>query len=110
MQHLKGFPPTAVLLLQPKGVNLLRDGEEVVVRLLAGGAVGGGGSAVLGARARPVGPAKDGVQVGGQEEIERPAAGRVNGLAVVLINGVEVRALLAIDQYGDEGGVEERRD
>ena len=97
MQHLKGFPSTAVLLLQPEGVDLLCDGEEVVIRLLAGSAVGGGGSAVLGARARPVGPAKDGVQIRGQEEIERPAAGRVDGLAVVLVDGIEVRALLAVD-------------
>jgi len=114
VQHLKGLPATALLLLDPEGVDLPGDGEEVIVGLVAGQVGGGrvavGGGAVLGARPGPVGATKDGVEVGGEEQVERPAAGGVDGLAVVLVDGVEVRALFAVDEDGDEGVVEEGGD
>lgn len=66
----------------------------------------GSGKAVLGSGTGPVSTAKDGVEVGGKEEVERPAAGSIYSFAIVLVNGVEVRALFAIDDDGDEGRVQ----
>jgi len=65
---------------------------------------------VLGARTRPVRAAEDRVEVGREEEVERPAACGVDGFAVVLVDCVEVRALFAVDDDGDDGGVEEGGD
>lgn len=101
-------------------MDLLGNGQEVVVRLFplprAGyasrpaatrGGGGGSGGAVFGARARPVGAAENGVEVRGEEEVERPAAGGIDGFAIVLVDGVEVWAFFAVDEDGDEGFVEE---
>jgi hypothetical protein len=62
---------------------------------------------MIGTRARPVGATKDGIEVRREEEVEGPAAGGVDGLAVVLVDCVEVWALFAVDEDGNERGVKE---
>jgi len=98
-------------------VDLLRNSQEVAVRVLArlagnralAGAVAPQ-RAVLGAWAGPVRAAEDGVQVWSEEEVEGPAARGVDGFTVVLEDSVKVGALFAVDQNGDEGLVEELGD
>jgi len=98
-------------------MDLLRNSQEIAVRVLArlagnralAGAVASQ-RAVLGAWAGPVRTTEDGIQVRGEEEVERPTARGIDGFAVVLEDGVQVGALLAVNQDGDEGLVEELGD
>lgn len=61
---------------------------------------------MLGSGTRPVGSAKDGVEIGREEEVERPAAGSVHSFAIVLVDGVEVGTFFAVDDDRNEGRVQ----
>src|SRR5690606_29053106 len=118
--------------LRPELVYLLGDGQEVAVRLVARRIAGDaprpgptaaaaattaattcrrrGSTAMLGSRAGPIGTAKDGVQIRSEKEVERPTACRIDGLTIVLIDRIEIRTLLTVDENGDEGFIEKLSD
>ena len=88
-------------------MDLPGNSEEVGIRIIASGVASEG---MLRPGARPICATEDGIKVGCQEQVQGPAARSVDSLAVVLIDGVEVGMLLAIDDDGNESIVEELGD
>lgn len=106
VQVLKSLLAAVLLLLFPDCLDLARDGKKVVRCLLAHAAVPLHGEAVFRPWPWPVGTPKDRMEFRGEEQIQGPAAGRGEGLAVVLVYRVEIGALVAVYDDGDEVFVE----
>ncbi len=54
----------------------------------------------------PVGTTKNWLEVRRDKNVQRPASGTSSGLYIVHVNGINIRAFLAVDLDGYEGGIE----
>nr|POF17731.1 hypothetical protein CFP56_13143 [Quercus suber] len=106
LRKLPQLAQDALPVLAHLGLLLLPHLDDLEQDVLEGGAHLGAGAVGAG----PVGAAEDGLEVGGDEDVEGPAAAAAGGLLEVHVLAVDVRALLAIELDGDEVLVEQLRD
>ena len=95
-RDILGRVETAAALVLPDVADLLQYTDEANV------ASGHGG-----ARARPIGPPEDRFQVGGDEDIQWPAARAGGGLHIIHIYAVDVGPLFTVNLDRNEGVVED---